>query len=92
MADLVCGHWSVENNLHWRLDVSFCEDERRIRRDRGAENYSRLSRLALNLLKRDKSVKAGIPKPTRARVEGGGQRDQRDRSSVGQSGLCRRIR
>lgn len=60
MADLVRGHWSVENNLHWQLDVSFREDERRIRRDHGAENYSRLCRLALNLLKRDKSVKAGI--------------------------------
>jgi predicted transposase YbfD/YdcC len=60
MADLVRGHWSVENNLHWQLDVSFREDERRIRRDHGAENYSRLCRLALNLLKRDRSVKAGI--------------------------------
>ncbi len=60
MADLVRGHWSVENNLHWQLDVSFREDERRIRRDHGAENYSRLCRLALNLLKSDKSVKAGI--------------------------------
>ena len=60
MADLIRGHWSVENNLHWQLDVSFREDERRIRRDHGAENYSRLCRLALNLLKRDESVKAGI--------------------------------
>lgn len=60
MGDLVRGHWSVENNLHWQLDVSFREDERRIRRDHGAENYSRLCRLALNLLKRDTSVKAGI--------------------------------
>lgn len=60
MADLVRGHWSVENNLHWQLDVSFGEDERRIRKDHGAENFSRLARLALNLLKRDKSVKAGI--------------------------------
>jgi predicted transposase YbfD/YdcC len=60
MADLVRGHWSVENNLHWQLDVSFREDERRVRRGHGAENYSRLCRLALNLLKRDRSVKAGI--------------------------------
>jgi predicted transposase YbfD/YdcC len=60
MADLVRGHWSVENNLHWQLDVSFREDERRIRKDHGAENFSRLCRLALNLLKRDKSAKVGI--------------------------------
>ena len=54
------GHWSVENNLHWQLDVSFDEDQRRIRKGHGAENYSRLSRIALNLLKRDTSIKAGI--------------------------------
>jgi predicted transposase YbfD/YdcC len=60
MADLVRGHWSVENNLHWQLDVSFREDERRVRTGHGAENYSRLCRLALNLLKRDTSVKIGI--------------------------------
>jgi predicted transposase YbfD/YdcC len=60
MAEAVRGHWSVENKLHWQLDVSFNEDQRRIRKDHGAENFSRLCRLALNLLKRDKSVKIGI--------------------------------
>jgi predicted transposase YbfD/YdcC len=60
MGDLVRGHWSVENNLHWQLDVSFDEDQRRIRKRHGAENFSRLCRLGLNLLKRDKTVKAGI--------------------------------
>jgi predicted transposase YbfD/YdcC len=54
------GHWAVENNLHWQLDVSFREDERRIRVGHGAENFSRLSRLSLNLLKRDKTKKVGI--------------------------------
>jgi predicted transposase YbfD/YdcC len=42
----------VENRLHWQLDVSFREDERRIRTDGGGMDYSRLRRLALNLLKR----------------------------------------
>jgi predicted transposase YbfD/YdcC len=60
MNDAVRGHWSVENQLHWQLDVSFREDERRIRKRHGAENFSRLCRLALNLLKRDKSVKIGV--------------------------------
>jgi predicted transposase YbfD/YdcC len=60
MADGVRGHWAVENQLHWQLDVSFREDERRIRKGYGAENYSRLCRLALNLLKREKSTKVGI--------------------------------
>lgn len=60
MARYARGHWAVENNLHWQLDVSFGEDERRIRRGHGAENFSRLNRIALNLLKRDQTVKIGI--------------------------------
>lgn len=60
MAGYVRGHWAVENNLHWQLDVSFNEDHRRIRKGHGAENFSRLGRLALNLLKRDQTIKAGI--------------------------------
>ena len=54
------GHWSVENNLHWQLDVSFNEDQRRIRKGHGAENFSRLCRLALNLLKNERTRQAGI--------------------------------
>jgi predicted transposase YbfD/YdcC len=54
------GHWSVENNLHWQLDVSFNEDQRRIRKGHGAENFSRLCRMALNLLKNEKTLKNGI--------------------------------
>jgi predicted transposase YbfD/YdcC len=60
MARYARGHWAVENNLHWQLDVSFREDQRRIRKGHGAENFSRLSRIALNLLKRNTSVKVGI--------------------------------
>lgn len=56
----VRGHWGVENQLHWQLDVSFREDERRLRKGHGAENFSRLCRLALNLLKSEKSLKLGI--------------------------------
>ncbi len=54
------GHWSIENKLHWQLDVSFNEDQRRLRKNHGAEHFSQLCRLALNLLKRDTSVKIGI--------------------------------
>jgi predicted transposase YbfD/YdcC len=60
IARAVRGHWSVENKLHWQLDVSFNEDQRRLRKDHGAENFSRLCRIALNLLKRDTSAKIGI--------------------------------
>jgi predicted transposase YbfD/YdcC len=60
MAQLIRGHWSVENSLHWQLDVSFGEDLRRIRKDYGAENFSRLCRIAVNLLKQETSTKAGV--------------------------------
>lgn len=60
VAGYVRGHWSVENSLHWQLDVSFAEDQRRTRKGHGAENFSRLCRIALNLLKKDKTLKVGI--------------------------------
>jgi predicted transposase YbfD/YdcC len=60
VSQYVRGHWSVENNLHWQLDVSFGEDQRRTRKGNGAENFSRLCRIALNLLKRERGLKAGI--------------------------------
>jgi len=52
MAGMIRDHWGVENRLHWHLDVTFNEDQSRLRKDHGAENFSRLRRLALNLLKR----------------------------------------
>jgi len=60
LAGYIRGHWSVENNLHWQLDVSFREDERRIRKGHGAENFSRLCRIALNLLKNETTARVGI--------------------------------
>jgi predicted transposase YbfD/YdcC len=60
LAGYVRGHWSIENNLHWQLDVSFREDERRNRKGHGAENLSRMTRAALNLLKRETSSQGGI--------------------------------
>jgi predicted transposase YbfD/YdcC len=60
MFGYVRGHWSVENNLHWQLDVSFREEERRIRTGHGAENFSRLCRMSLNLLKQEKTQTTGI--------------------------------
>jgi predicted transposase YbfD/YdcC len=60
MLERTRGHWGVENGLHWCLDVAFDEDRRRIRKGHGAENFSRLSRIALNLLKRERTNKHGI--------------------------------
>jgi len=45
-------HWGIENQLHWRLDVSMNEDQCRLRTGCGAENFSRLRRIAMNKLKR----------------------------------------
>jgi len=57
---MIRSHWGIENKLHWSLDVSFGEDDSRIRKGFGAENVSRLRRIALNLLKQEKTAKCGI--------------------------------
>jgi predicted transposase YbfD/YdcC len=53
-------HWGVENSLHWVLDVGFNEDASRKRAGYVAQNYSMINRLSLNILKNDKTTKAGI--------------------------------
>ena len=53
IGQYIRGHWGVENKLHWRLDMCYGEDESRIRKDHGAENFSRLRRIAMNKLKSD---------------------------------------
>ena len=60
IAGHIRGHWSVENQLHWILDVQFNEDQSRVRRGHAAENLSRVRRLALNLLQQEKTCKKGI--------------------------------
>ena len=53
-------HWSIENNLHWVLDMAFREDESRARKDNSAENFNVLRQIALNILKSEKSFKGSI--------------------------------
>ena len=53
-------HWSIENGLHWQLDVSYREDASRKRKDNAAVNFSTLSKMTLTMLKRDTSTKVGI--------------------------------
>lgn len=53
-------HWYVENKLHWVLDVIFKEDYCRVRTGNGAENLNIIRKIALNTIKRDKSVKTSI--------------------------------
>ena len=54
------GHWSIENSLHWILDIAFREDQNRTRTDHSAHNFAILRHIALNLLKAEKSAKVGI--------------------------------
>jgi predicted transposase YbfD/YdcC len=56
----VRSHWGIENSLHWVLDIAFDEDHQRVRKDNGPANFAVLRHIALNLLKQDKTVKAGI--------------------------------
>jgi predicted transposase YbfD/YdcC len=59
-ADAVRGHWGIENRLHWQLDVTFQEDQCRIRQGHADANFSILRRTALSLLKNETTAKVGI--------------------------------
>jgi predicted transposase YbfD/YdcC len=54
-ARAVRGHWGIENGCHWTLDMTFREDESRIREAKHRENFAWLNRLALSLLKQHPS-------------------------------------
>jgi predicted transposase YbfD/YdcC len=59
-AEAVRGHWGIENQLHWQLDVTFQEDLCRIRQGHADTNFSILRRAALSLLKNETTAKVGI--------------------------------
>jgi hypothetical protein len=52
---LARGHWGIENQLHWVLDVVMNEDQARARKDHAPKNLALLRRLALNVVKRNKA-------------------------------------
>jgi predicted transposase YbfD/YdcC len=60
LAKHLRGHWGIENSLHWVLDVTFREDDSRIRKGNGPEIASIFRKLALNILQRDTTIKSSI--------------------------------
>lgn len=53
-------HWGIENGLHWVLDVAFDKDRSRAHLENAQATWVALRHLAVNLLKRDKTVKVGV--------------------------------
>lgn len=53
-------HWGIENTLHWTLDMTFREDESRIRTDEAPENFTVIRHIALNIIRSDTSLKASV--------------------------------
>jgi predicted transposase YbfD/YdcC len=66
----VRAHWRIENTLHWSLDIIFREDDSRIRMGHAQQNFSLVRKLALMLLRNEKSTKDSVPlKRLRAAME-----------------------
>jgi predicted transposase YbfD/YdcC len=61
LSAAIRSHWGIENRLHWVLDVTFHEDDSRVRVGHAPENFAILRHLALNLLRQDRSSKGSVP-------------------------------
>jgi len=60
LNSIIRNHWGVENSLHWTLDMTFNEDDSCIRRGNAAEVMNAFRKIALNIVKQDKSRKASM--------------------------------
>ena len=56
----ICSHWSIEKGLHWTLDVVVGEDGSQKKAGHAAENFTLITRLALYLLKAEKTAKISM--------------------------------
>ncbi|AFY91553.1 ISAs1 family transposase [Chamaesiphon minutus] len=60
LAEGIRSHWSIENSLHWVLDVAFKEDDSRIRKDNAPANFAILRHIAVNIISENKSRKLSV--------------------------------
>lgn len=60
LSHAIRSHWAIENKLHWSLDMAFDEDRIRVRTGHAAENMALLRKIALNLIKNEKTCKRGL--------------------------------
>jgi predicted transposase YbfD/YdcC len=60
LAQAIRRHWSIENSLHWVLDVTFREDDSRVRDRTAARNLALLRKIALNLVAADHSRQTSL--------------------------------
>ena len=60
LGQAIRSHWTVENALHWVLDVTFREDDSRVRDRTAARNLALLRKVALNIVSRDQTTKASV--------------------------------
>lgn len=81
IADAIRQHWSIENNLHWQLDFTFREDDSRKVRN-AARNFSTITKMALSILKNDKTTKGSL---NLKRLKAGWSEDYLDRLWTGSS-------
>ena len=68
MARYIRDHWQVENCLHWVLDVTFRQDDCRIRKENAAANFTTINHAAINFLKRVPRKKISMPQMRRLAI------------------------
>lgn len=62
IVEAIRGHWSIENSLHWVLDVTFKEDNSRIKKDNAPANFAVLRHIAVNLMGQNQTRKLSVRK------------------------------
>lgn len=65
IVDAIRSHWKIENQLHWRLDVAFAEDQNRARVKNAAQNFSLMRKISMNYLKKDTTLNISINRKRR---------------------------